>query len=131
MKNGEEVYDDYLNSDGYVEDFKIQQELEVEEQKIKKLYSNKYPELGMPESALQYTKLGYPNRIEYSDDFYSNRISGRFKKYFWDELEEYGQWTVCVAYGEWSSNFGEMVYCSEGKVVSMTYYDKEGYHKVE
>ena len=129
-KNYEEVYNDYFNSEGYLEDIELEQKMAEEKREMDNLYGDKYPEIGMPEAALEYTKLGPPNRIERSRDFYSKRPSVRSTVYYWDETPEHGQWRVYVSYGGWDSNLKEMITYLEGKVTSITYFDEDGYHEV-
>lgn len=129
-KNYQEVYNDYFNSEGYEEDKRWEQEQADEKQEMLDLYGNKYPELDMPESALEYTKLGAPNRIEKSKDFSSKRLYLRFKTYYWNETPEHGRWSVVVSYGHWNSSLGTMVTYPEGKVTSITYFDEAGYHQI-
>lgn len=129
-KNYREVYNDYLNSESYLEDIELDRKLAEEEREMDSLYGDKYPEIGMPEAALEYTKLGPPNRIERSRDFYSKRPSVRFTVYYWDETPEHGQWSVYVSYGGWDSNLKKMITYLEGKVTSITYFDEDGYHEV-
>lgn len=129
-KNYREVYNDYLNSESYLEDIELDRKLAEEEREMDSLYGDKYPEIGMPEAALEYTKLGPPNRIERSRDFYSKRPSVRSTVYYWDETPEHGQWSVYVSYGGWDSNLKKMITYLEGKVTSITYFDEDGYHEV-
>lgn len=129
-KNYREVYNDYLNSESYLEDIELDRKLAEEEREMDSLYGDKYPEIGMPEAALEYTKLGPPNRIEQSRDFYSKRPSVRSTVYYWDETPEHGQWSVYVSYGGWDSNLKKMITYLEGKVTSITYFDEDGYHEV-
>lgn len=129
-KNYQEVYNDYFNSEGYLEDIELDRKIAEEKREMDSLYGDKYPEIGMPEAALEYTKLGPPNRIEQSRDFYSKRPSVRSTVYYWDETPEHGQWSVYVSYGGWNSNLKKMTTYLEGKVTSITYFDEEGYHEV-
>lgn len=129
-KNYREVYNDYFNSESYLEDIELDRKLAEEEREMDSLYGDKYPEIGMPEAALEYTKLGPPNRIERSRDFYSKRPSVRSTVYYWDETPEHGQWSVYVSYGGWDSNLKKMITYLEGKVTSITYFDEDGYHEV-
>lgn len=129
-KNYREVYSDYFNSEGYLEDIEIDRKLAEEKREMDSLYGDKYPEIGMPEAALEYTKLGPPSRIEQSRDFSSKRPSVRHKVYYWDETPEHGQWSVHISYGGWDSRWKKMLTYLEGKVTSITYFDEDGFHKV-
>lgn len=129
-KNYREVYSDYFNSEGYLEDLETDRKLAEEKREMDSLYGDKYPEIGMPEAALEYTKLGPPNRIEQSSDFYSKRPSARYKVYYWDETPEHGQWSVHISYGGWNGHLGKMLTYLEGKVTSITYFDEDGFHEI-
>lgn len=129
-KDYQEIYSDYFNSEGYLEDIEIDRKLAEEKREMNSLYGDKYPEIGMPEAALEYTKLGPPSRIERSQDFFSKRPSARYTVYYWDETPEHGQWSVYISYGGWNSRLKKMLTYLEGKVTFITYFDEDGFHKV-
>lgn len=124
--DGEELYNNYYNSEGYKKDLEAEKEREA----MKIEYGDQYPAIGMSEKALLYTKLGKPNSIERCSDFNHLRDEKKYKIYKWYENEEHGDWEVWISYGKRNAATGKTEKYPGGIVDAMYYWDEEGYHRV-
>lgn len=112
-KNGNEVYNDYENSEAYKK--------EQEKERERATYADEYPYIDMREEFLPYTILGEPDKVEKCRNFESYRNTRKSKTYTWYETEEHGQWEVTVKYAEWTGTRYKIYPTNNGIVGYMRY----------
>ena len=107
----------------------LEEDKKKKEEELKREYGQDYPQLGMREEALPYTKLGEPDRITKCKDFDHLQPRAQSKEYEWGEPLKPGYFSVKIRYKRHLSNRVDdyVEYPSDnGYVFSIYYYDEYG-----